>query len=431
MDHKRDDFSQQTIFFDTPTEDAPEKEKSPKQKNTSPRKKQTGKTAPATFAPGADGSHTVVPQPKRKGTTPWSVTWSISTYLWKLALGIVLVIAIAMLGLVGYLTVTEYNPAYAENAKRGSVNRSESISNRSLKLVTFNTGYAGLGKNEDSAEHGGTGTRPDEETVAAYMDGIQAFLEGRAVDFIFLQEVDVGSDRSYGKNQWLTYESALEIYESRFALNYSCNYLPYPLSEPVGAVESGIATYSAYDITSATRYSLDSSYTWPSRIANPKPCLLVTRIPIDGSEQELVLINVQMEDSEDPDGGAAQYQQLLSLMMDEYAKNNYVIAGGDFNQTFPWSRAFPVEQENVWTPQKLPYSPTGWVFAYDDSKPTCRLLNQPYDPTDNDNQFYVIDGYLISPNVTVDSVTTLDYQFLYSDHNPVILEFTLETSTTE
>lgn len=431
MDHKRDGFSEQTIFFDTPTEDTPVKERSPKQKNTSPPKKQDSKKIPATFAPGADGSHTVVPQPERKATTPWSVTWKISTYLWKLALGVVLVIAIAMLGLVGYLTVTEYNPAFAENAKRGSVNRSESITNRSLKLVTFNTGYAGLGRDEDSAEHGGTGTKPDEETVNTYMDGLQTFLEGRSVDFIFLQEVDVESDRSFSVNQWLTYESVLESYESRFALDYCCDYLPYPLSEPVGKIESGLATYSAYDITSATRYSLSSSYTWPARIANPKPCLLVTRIPIDGSEQKLVLINLHMEDYENKEDGDAQYQQLLTLVKEEYAKGNYVIAGGTLNRYFPWSKAYPVEQEDIWSPEKLPYPPAGWTYAYDDRKPTCRLLNQPYDPSDDDNQFYVIDGYLVSPNITVDSVTTLDYHFRYSDHNPVMLEFTLEVSATE
>ena len=428
MDPKRDDFSEQTIFFDTPTEDTPVKVRSPKQKNTSPRKKQNVKNSPATFAPGADGSHTIVPQPERKTATPWSVTWKISTYLWKLALGVALVIAIAMLGLVGYLTVTEYNPAYAENAKRGSVNRSESITNRSLKLVTFNTGHAGSGKDEDSAEHGGTGTRPDEQTVKSYMDGIQTFLDGRSVDFLFLQEVDVESDRSFGVNQWLTYEASMEDYESRFAMNFSCDYLPYPLSEPVGKVNSGLATYSAYDITSATRYSLSSSYTWPSRMANPKPCLLVSRIPIDGSEQELVLINLQLEATDNTEDEDEQYQQLLSLMKAEYAKGNYVIAGGDFNRYFPWSRAYAVEDETVWTPESLPYPPTGWTFAYDDKKPTCRLMDQPFEISNVEHQFYVIDGFFLSPNITVDDVITLDYQFRYSDHNPVLLEFTLETS---
>ena len=58
--------------------------------------------------------------------------------------------------------------------------------------------------------------------------------------------------------------------------------------------------------------------------------------------------------------------------------------------------------------------------------PTCRLLNQPYDPSDVENtQYYVIDGYLISPNLNVERVETLDEGFAFSDHNPVLLTLTM------
>ena len=38
---------------------------------------------------------------------------------------------------------------------------------------------------------------------------------------------------------------------------------------------------------------------------------------------------------------------------------------------------------------------------------------------------YVIDGFLISPNVTVESVQTVDEGFENSDHNPVLLTVSL------
>ena len=54
--------------------------------------------------------------------------------------------------------------------------------------------------------------------------------------------------------------------------------------------------------------------------------------------------------------------------------------------------------------------------------PTCRLLNQPYDPSDTAHtQYYVIDGFILSPNVEVKSVSTIDCGFENSDHNPVEL----------
>ena len=67
-----------------------------------------------------------------------------------------------------------------------------------------------------------------------------------------------------------------------------------------------------------------------------------------------------------------------------------------------------------------------WQFAYDVSVPTCRLLNQPYNPADAENtQYYVIDGFLVSPNLTVKSVRTQNEEFSFSDHNPVLLTVSL------
>lgn len=43
--------------------------------------------------------------------------------------------------------------------------------------------------------------------------------------------------------------------------------------------------------------------------------------------------------------------------------------------------------------------PDGFSYAFDLSTPSCRLNNQPYDPTDTVNtQHYVIDGFILSPN---------------------------------
>ncbi|MBQ4208120.1 MAG: endonuclease, partial [Clostridia bacterium] len=56
---------------------------------------------------------------------------------------------------------------------------------------------------------------------------------------------------------------------------------------------------------------------------------------------------------------------------------------------------------------------------------TCRLLNMPYDPADPATQYYVIDGFILSPNVRLDAVETKDCGFEFSDHNPVMLDVTL------
>lgn len=195
------------------------------------------------------------------------------------------------------------------------------------------------------------------------------------------------------------YEFDLEDYESRFALNYSCDYVPYPVTEPIGRVHSGVATYSRYDITAATRYRLPCPFSWPVRIANLKRCLLVTRIPIDDSEQELVLVNLHLEAYDDGEGKEAQTAMLLQILQEEYVKGNYVIAGGDFNQSFPDGHG-PLSHCSGadWTPGTLGDLPAGWRYAWDSAAPTCRLLNQPYSAGSSGTQFYVIDGFILSPN---------------------------------
>ena len=96
-----------------------------------------------------------------------------------------------------------------------------------------------------------------------------------------------------------------------------------------------------------------------------------------------------------------------------------------FDGSFAGSlEAYPISDSSTWTPGVLEADtlPAQWQYAYDTSAPTCRLLNMPYDPTDEATQFYVIDGFIVSPNVEITSVETLDLQFHASDHNPVLLE---------
>ena len=64
----------------------------------------------------------------------------------------------------------------------------------------------------------------------------------------------------------------------------------------------------------------------------------------------------------------------------------------------------------------------GWQFAYDSSTATCRLLDKAYDGS---NQLYVIDGFILSPNLQLDAVETIPLEFELADHNPVRIELTL------
>ena len=344
-------------------------------------------------------------------------------------LGLVLcVVLLAVIGLFLWLTVTEYRPQAEETVAVEGAGQPTAFSGDTVRVLSWNLGYCALGEESDFFMDGGSSVRPDSRSVIEKnLSGIQSILDTVDADFYFLQEVDTDSKRCYGideKTALLEHSGCAGAY----ALNYSCSYVPYPLPT-IGKVHSGLLTLSKTRISQAQRISLPCPFSWPVSMANLKRCLLVSRVPLEGTEQELVLVNLHLEAYDDGAGKAAQTAQLLDFLQAEYEKGNYVIAGGDFNQTFPDTQsAYPNTHAELWQPNALESESLqpGWQYAYDDRTPTCRLLNQPYDPEDTENtQYYVIDGYILSPNVELEQVKTIDGCFAYSDHNPVYLQLRL------
>ena len=336
----------------------------------------------------------------------------------KALLIVLLVLVVALGALLGWLTATEYRPAATEALLlRGSSNRA--VPAEELTVLCWNIGYAGLGKNEDFFMDGGTRAKPESSAVVtAYLSGIAAGIDAADANLVMLQEVDTDSSRTYGIDETTALIRSVGVH----ALNYSCPFVPVPLP-PMGKVHSGLFTTADHAVTEAERVSLPCPFSWPLRVANLKRCLLLTRLPVEGSERELVLVNLHLEAYDDGEGKIAQTKQLMELLGEEYEKGNYVIAGGDFNQIFPGGlEAYPNTHPELWTPGILEEEslPEGFRYVCDLSVPTCRLLNQPYTPSDAaGTQYYVIDGFIVSPNVDVASVETLDYGFENSDHNPV------------
>ena len=341
-------------------------------------------------------------------------------------IGIVLaaVVAFAVLFIL-FLTVTEYRPADVEDAVMlASSDGSQAPSEGStVSVLSWNIGYCGLGAGSDFFMDGGKNVASaDKETVQKYLDGIAAAVSDPAnqSDIRMFQEVDTDSSRSYHINETKTLAGA----NASFATNFSCAFIPYPIP-PIGTVHSGLLNTTDFPIETSQRIALPCPFSWPVRLGNLKRCLLVNYIPLENSDKYLVSVDLHLEAYDDGSGKAAQTAKLKEFLASEYAKGNYVIAGGDFNQEFPGALdVYPNTHADLWSPGTLDESliPDGFSFAYDTSTPSCRLNNQPYDPSDTaDTQYYVIDGFILSPNVTLETVKTIDEGFADSDHNPVRL----------
>ena len=152
--------------------------------------------------------------------------------------------------------------------------------------------------------------------------------------------------------------------------------------------------------------------------------MLETRIPVQGTDAELVLINFHLEAYDSGEGKIAQSKMLADKLEEEYLAGNYVIAGGDFNQTFPGMDTYPLIDTENWAPGIMEDDalPEHFSYAVDDSYPTCRLLNQPYTGSYETSQVYVIDGFIVSDNLDISKIEVINTDFQYTDHQPVKLE---------
>jgi endonuclease/exonuclease/phosphatase family metal-dependent hydrolase len=342
--------------------------------------------------------------------------------------GLLLLVLAGIGTLILWLTAHEYKPEDRESISLSRQLTLKPARNQPIELYSWNIGYGSLDAGQDFFMDGGKGVRPaTDRNVGENIWAIQAFLAGTAGDIIFLQEVDTNAKRSYEFDE-AAYFSESWKGSSAFALNYKCPFVPVPFPRFIGKIESGLLTLNSYAGT-AERIALPSAFSWPTRLAQLKRCLLVERVPLQDSDAELVLVNLHLDAFDDGSGRIAQTRALAELLKVEYAKGNYCVAGGDFNQIFP-------EVKDTYSPQTSGYFTLGvmddslfgedWILAVDPSVPSCRSLDKPYDGNRENHQFYSIDGFILSPNVEMLSVQVQDLNFKNSDHNPVKLIFSLK-----
>ena len=349
---------------------------------------------------------------------------------------IVLAVLVLIAGLLVYLSVTEYKPAATQELpvvgeagiKPEAEAEDEAESDDILTIMSWNIGYGALGDNADFFMDGGEMVMTaDQERILENMEGILSDIENVKPQILFLQEVDHNSSRSYHLDECQMIRDRLDGYESSFAFNHKTPLVPYPIP-PIGKVEAGVMTFTDSHVTSASRIQLPIPFKWPVRMVNLKRCVMETRIPVD--DKELVLFNLHLEAYDDGEGKVAQTRMLAQLLINEIEKGNYVIAGGDFNQFFSTEdrEAYP-EQADKWQPGILDTDQfgEGFTFLTDSKIPSCRSLDQPYEGVDHDTfQYYVIDGFIISDNIKVKELKTIDLDFKNSDHNPVVMRFRME-----
>ena len=325
-----------------------------------------------------------------------------------------------------FATVDDYKPREVVSLPVSGT-PSEIADTAELDLLIWNIGYAGLDASMDFFYDGGKQMRPEKEDAAENLEGIVNILATyEGYDFILLQEVDRDSKRSYRTEQVNLISNELQGYHTSFAKNYDVAFVPIPPGQPMGKVTSGLLTLSGYNPAVAERHSFPGNYSWPVRLFMLDRCFLVERHKLSRGK-DLLVINTHNSAYDDGTLRSAQMAFLKDFLVSEYNRGNYVIVGGDWNQTphgmEPELPGHVFDTINLSYVEK-DYPSPGWTWAYDPGTPTNRRVALPYDRTSSLTT--VIDYYLLSPNIELLDVRTMDLDFRFSDHNPVSLRIRLQ-----
>jgi endonuclease/exonuclease/phosphatase family metal-dependent hydrolase len=352
-----------------------------------------------------------------------------SKMLIKLIAGILIILTGVILGFLLFLTLTDYHPREKEPVIIVGKGEKLSPDKKEFTFLTWNIGYSGLGGNMDFFYEGGTRVRPEKQEFTEYFNGICQFLTANdSIDFIFLQETDVHSKRSYYTDEVEGIGKFLPERCSLFAKNYDSRFVPVPIDDPMGRVVSGIACFLRFRPDAAERIDYGTRFSWPKQLALLKRCFMVMRYKLT-SGKDFVVIN--LHNSTFDNGGTLRRKELpmlQSYVLAEYSKGNYVITGGDWNNnprgynpqfvnTGDIAKVIDPKLDSIFLP--------GWKFAFDPVAPSNRDVDMPYQK--GKTKTTIIDFYVVSPNVEVESVHTVATGFRFSDHQAVVMKVMLKT----
>jgi len=323
-----------------------------------------------------------------------------------------------------YIIASEFKPAPIEETEKIRNNRDFKF--EEIKTITtFNIGYCSLDKDQDFFLEGGTNDkRISRDEIFDNLLSITGIIKDLNSDFVLLQEVDTHGSRSANINQVEHITTEMHKYNLFFAYNYRAKFVPIPLLHPMGSAHSGLLTLSKKEFLNSTRISLDGQEEFPKSLFYPKRCMVVNEFQINRNKK-LYLINVHL--SAYDKGGMYRSKQIAHIL--KYINNlynekeNYIIVGGDFNLLLDkkkYQEGMP-EWVNM-LPEELYAS--NFRVVFDPKVNSVRGEDMPY--VKGRSFETIIDGFIISPNLTVSNIKTHDFGFEYTDHNPVTLSFKLK-----
>ncbi|NOX94242.1 MAG: hypothetical protein GXP04_03845, partial [Alphaproteobacteria bacterium] len=296
-----------------------------------------------------------------------------------------------------------------------SVDAAGTLNSDVLTITTWNIGYGGLGAESDFIADGGEHLLPPSRSVVdKNIAGINRELKALTAGVFIMQEVAGPSFLTRGGDTLTNVNSALDGADNAFSADFTVRHLPYPYAPTHGL-------FSSVKFAGATRevvaLPLEAGYLMG--VAKRLYHLHVVRIAFPGGEWTIINLHLSAFD----DSANVRKQQLRAVFdfaEEEFSKGQFVVIGGDWNLEFTRpARATTTEDKDLFWIHPFPMVALGdeWRIAVDDTTPSVRTNERPYKRGENFTT--VIDGFVVSPNVEIESVATHDTDFQYTDHHSV------------
>lgn len=323
---------------------------------------------------------------------------------------------------VSYYRLPDFNSLTITNNQPQTVR-----TNRTYSIMSYNLSFGAITPEFSYYFDGGkSATAPNRDTVVDNISSAINLIEAEKPDFLLLQEIDQKSTRSKQFNQVEAFDTRFKAYSYTYASNLHTGFVMSPLNDPFGSNESGLLNMSKFAIDDSIRLSLPATSRWPDKLSAHDYCLNVTKYKTE-TDKDLIIINVMFSAYESEELIIRQVDVLKAYASAEYAKGNYVIAGGTFNNDMlPQEDVFECEDKSPagYTMFEEQMRPAYFKFALLNNAPTWRDTSKPY--VKGKSFVSVRDIFMISDNIVIaPNSRIIDTGFKNSAHQPTLLSFIL------
>lgn len=293
-----------------------------------------------------------------------------------------------------------------------------------LTAVTWNIGYAALGRRADFIVDGGKSLRVlNRDEIMEGATAIGEHLRSLNADVLLLQEVAGPSFLTRGVDVRGLVEARIQDHARCFWSDFETHLVPPPLK-----IRHGMMLASRHPINSCEVLHLPQDPKYYYGFLKKYYGGLISRFPIEGRAESWAVLDIHLSAfDENATVRKTQIGTLLELAVAEYEAGNAVVVGGDWNMRLsPTEFPHTTPDEFLFWVFDLPEGllPEGWRIAVDTTTPTVRTLHKSY--VAGENYTTIIDGFLLSPNVIVEELRTSDLGFRHTDHHPVLGRFRLK-----